>query len=115
MDISLFSSLCYKEKTCISLLHLLAQDIIEVRVQFYVVLLEIPIQLICAQDLCDANQLEQKGTLRESRSAGHYFFEEAELPKSKSSPSGNIPDGRNISLKTSLCQMCRKQVSYTRH
>ena len=60
MDISLSPSLCYKKKGSFSLLHLLAQDIIEVRVQFYVVLLEIPIQLVCAQDLCDANQLEQK-------------------------------------------------------
>jgi len=46
------------KKRSISLLYLLAQDIVEVWVQFYVVLLEIPIQLICAQDLCDANQLE---------------------------------------------------------
>lgn len=58
-------------------------------VQFYVVLLEIPIQLICAQDLCDANQLEQKAC-SESRRAAQHSFAEAELPKSKSPPSGTI-------------------------
>ena len=56
---SVYLPLCVlMKKRSISLLYLLAQDIVEVWVQFYVVLLEIPIQLICAQDLCDANQLE---------------------------------------------------------
>lgn len=71
-------------------------------VQFYVVLLEIPIQLICAQDLCDANQLEQKAR-SESRRAAHHSFAEVELSKSKSPPSGNVPD-RSFSLETCFVQ-----------
>ena len=39
--------------------YLLSQDVVEVRVQVYVVLLQIPVQLVCAQNLGDAHKLKQ--------------------------------------------------------